>query len=183
MKKLKWIKIDLPVDGKMITSFRAGDLLKLNGFIYTARDKAHQQLADLIEKNKKLPVELRNSFIYYVGPTPAPKGKVIGAAGPTTSSRLDSFSEMMLQLGVKGMIGKGKRDQKTKNLLKKYQAVYLASFGGAGAFLNKKILEAEIIAFKDLGPEAIFRLRVKDFPVVVINDEQGGDWYEKVLGR
>jgi len=178
-----WTRINLPIHSKVIKSWRSGDAFLLNGIIYTARDKAHQRLAKMIESGQKIPLDLKNSFLYYVGPTPAPPGKVIGAAGPTTSSRLDPFSKMVLALGVKGLIGKGKRNSETKNLLKQYQAVYLATFGGAGAYLHKKIKGSSIVAFKDFGPEAIYRLEVEDFPVVVINDIWGGDFYEDQISE
>lgn len=170
--------INLPASDDDIKKLRSGDTVLINGIIYSARDKAHERIERMIQAGEKLPLDLDHSFIYYAGPSPTPPGKIIGSAGPTTSFRMDPFTETMLSLGVKGMIGKGKRDIHTRELLKKYGAVYFSSFGGAGAYLAKKIIKADIILFSDLGPEAIYQLEVKDFPVVVINDTLGSDLYE-----
>jgi fumarate hydratase subunit beta len=170
--------LELPVSPGKIAAMRTGDMFRLNGVIYTARDKAHQRLAEMVARKEKLPVELKNQFVYFVGPSPAPPGRVIGSAGPTTSSRMDPFTRVMLDLGVTGFIGKGKRSVETRALLKEYGAVYFSSFGGAGAYLSDRITVSEIVAFDDLGPEAIYRLTVSEFPVIVVNDSLGGDLYE-----
>jgi fumarate hydratase subunit beta len=176
-----WRKIETPLSEAVIESLASGDRLLLSGIVYSARDQAHRRLRAIAERNEKPPVDLSGQLIYYMGPSPAPPGMVIGSAGPTTSSRMDSFTEPVLKLGVKGMIGKGKRDLYTRELMAWYRAVYFGTFGGAGAYLAVRILESEVVAFEDLGPEAIFRLRVEEFPVIVINDIHGGDLYEDVL--
>jgi fumarate hydratase subunit beta len=178
-----WRKIETPLREEVIESLASGDRLLLSGVVYTARDQAHGRIRALVERNEKLPVDMSGQIIYYTGPSPAPPGMVIGSAGPTTSARMDSFTDCMLKLGVKGMIGKGKRDHDTRELLAWYGAVYFSTFGGAGAYLAERIREAETVAFGDLGPEAMFRLRVEDFPVIVINDMHGGDLYEDVLRK
>ena len=180
---MKYRNVETPISKEIITSFKPGDLILISGVIYSARDKAHQRLCAMYNNNEELPVDLKGQLIYYAGPAPAPEGKIIGSAGPTTSYRMDPFTETILEMGVVGMIGKGKRDEKTKALLKKYNAVYFSSFGGAGAYLSKKIIKAEPIAFKDLGPEAIFKMEVESFPVVVVNDIQGGDLYENTIRK
>lgn len=181
--KYNWKKLSVPSGAGELESLRSGDLVMLSGVLYTARDKAHERLCALAESGGELPFNPEGNFIYYVGPSPAPPGKVIGSAGPTTSYRMDPFSEKILSFGVKGLIGKGKRDDMTKSLLVKYKAVYFSSFGGAAAYLSSRIKESSVIAFEDLGPEAIFRLRVEDFPVVVINDIYGGDLYEDQIRK
>ena len=177
----EWKKYEAPISAKIIKSFRSGDGILLDGVIYTARDKAHQRLCRLIENKEELPFNPENQLIYYVGPTPGREGVGIGSAGPTTSYRMDPFSETILKTGIKGMIGKGKRDKKTRDLLKKHKAVYFSTFGGAGAYLGKRIIKASVIAFEDLGAEAVFRLEVKDFPLIVVNDIYGGDLYEDAV--
>ena len=172
-----------PISSEAIKSLRSGDLILISGIVYSARDKAHQRLCAMYENNEELPVDLKGQLVYYVGPAPAPEGKVIGSAGPTTSYRMDPFTETMLEMGVVGMIGKGRRNEETRKLLQKYGAVYFSSFGGAGAYLGKKIIEAEPVAFQDLGPEAIFRMKVESFPIVVINDTQGRDLYEDAIQK
>jgi len=176
-----WRKIEPPLSEAVIGSLESGDRLLLSGVVYTGRDQAHRRIREMIERNEKLPVDLSGQVIYYTGPSPAPPGMVIGSAGPTTSARMDSFTDSMLKLGVKGMIGKGRRDHDTRELLVWYGAVYFCTFGGAGAYLAARVLESEVVAFGDLGPEAMFRLRVEDFPVIVVNDANGGDLYEDVL--
>jgi len=175
---MEWKTISTPLTPDVIKTLKCGDLCLITGKLLTARDKAHERIAEMSAAGKKLPVELEGEIIYYVGPAPAKPGDVIGAAGPTTSSRMDPFSSVMLGLGITGMIGKGKRDKQTKELIKKYCAVYFSSFGGAGAYLSKKIKSAKIIAFDDLGSEAIHELFVEDFPVVVAIDMNGDDIYE-----
>lgn len=171
--------INLPLTDKDLNSLKMGDEVLLNGEILVGRDQAHKRLCDLIEHGKDLPVELKGEIIYYMGPAPAPEGAVIGACGPTTSSRMDAFAPTLLDLGLKGMIGKGPRYGDVENSIKKNRAVYFYSFGGCGALYAQKVLENKIAAFEDLGPEAIYRLKVKDFPVIVAIDSLGNNIYKK----
>ena len=159
----------------------AGDTVLLNGTIFTARDAAHSRLVALIEKGEELPFDLEGSVIYFVGPTPPKPGDPIGSAGPTTSYRMDSFSPTMLKNGSKGMIGKGNRNQAVKDACVAYDGIYFGATGGAGALLGKQIRSAEVIAYPELGPEAVRRITVEDFPVTVVNDTQGNDLYQ--MGR
>jgi len=170
-----------PVTEEQMRQLNAGDIVYLNGDIFTARDAAHKKLVDLIEAGKELPFDLEGSIIYFVGPTPPKPGEPIGSAGPTTSYRMDSYSPTMLKNGSKGMIGKGKRNQAVKDACKEYGGVYFGATGGAGALLGKKITKAEVIAYPELGPEAVRKITVKDFPVTVINDTHGKDLYQ--MGR
>jgi len=170
-----------PLSEEDVRKLKAGDVVNLTGVIYTARDAAHKRLVDLIEKGEELPFELEGSVIYFVGPTPPKPGEPIGSAGPTTSYRMDSYSPTLLKHGSRGMIGKGKRSQEVKDACKKYGGVYFGATGGAGALLGKRIKKAEVIAYPELGPEAIRRLEVEDFPVTVINDTHGNDLYQ--MGR
>jgi fumarate hydratase subunit beta len=164
---------------EMVSSLEIGDKVLISGVIYTARDAAHKRLIDLLDAGKSLPFDIRGQIIYYVGPSPARPGRVIGAAGPTTSYRMDPYAPRLMELGLKGMIGKGKRDAAVKEAMIKYKAVYLGATGGAGALISKAIKAAEVIAYEELGPEAIRRLVVENFPTVVINDTTGGDLYEE----
>ena len=159
----------------------AGDTVLLNGTIYTARDAAHKRLVDLIEAGEELPFDLEGSVIYFVGPTPPKPGDPIGSAGPTTSYRMDSYSPTMLKHGSKGMIGKGKRNQEVKDACVAYDGIYFGATGGAGALLGKQIRSAEVIAYPELGPEAVRKITVEDFPVTVVNDTKGNDIYQ--MGR
>ena len=170
-----------PLSSADTKKLKAGDTVLLNGTIFTARDAAHKRLTDLIEKGEELPFDLEGSIIYFVGPTPPKPGDPIGSAGPTTSYRMDSFSPTMLKNGSKGMIGKGKRDQGVKDACVEYDGIYFGATGGAGALLGKKITSAEVIAYPELGPEAVRKITVKDFPVSVINDTHGNDLYQ--MGR
>ncbi len=170
-----------PLSDEDVSKLEAGDIVYLNGTIYTARDAAHKRLVDLIEKGEQLPFDLKGSVIYFVGPTPPKPGEPIGSAGPTTSYRMDSYSPILIEHGQKGMIGKGKRNQAVKDACKKYKAVYFGATGGAGALIAKAIKSAEVIAYPELGPEAIRKLEVEEFPVTVINDTHGNDLYE--MGR
>ena len=170
-------KITLPLTDKTIQSLKAGDSLLISGVLYVARDAAHKRMVEALDKGKPLPFEIKGQTIYYMGPTPAPPGKVIGSAGPTTSSRMDVYTPRLLVAGLKGIIGKGARSHEVKDALKKYKAVYLAAVGGAGALLSKTIVKSEVIAYPELGPEAILKIEVTDFPVTVINDIYGGDLY------
>ena len=172
-------RISTPVDNNVIQKMKAGDQVYISGYLYTGRDSAHKKLIDLVNQGKNLPIDVKGQFIYYVGPTPARPGKPIGSAGPTTSYRMDSYAPTLHALGLKGTIGKGSRSEEVKESLKKHKAVYLAAVGGAGALISKSIESSEIIAYPELGPEAIRRVKVKDFPCIVINDMYGGDLYEE----
>ena len=171
-------RITLPLDETAALSLRSGDLVYLNGVLYTARDAAHKRLTAGIEKGQAPPFPLLDQVIYYVGPAPAREGQIIGAAGPTTSGRMDPYTLPLLELGVRGFIGKGYRSAEIKEALVHHRAVYMAAVGGAAALLSQHIAESEIVAYPDLGPEAIRRLTVLDFPVIVVNDCNGGDAYE-----
>ncbi len=173
------IKIDTPLTDDAVRSLKAGDEVAISGVIYTARDAAHKRLCELIEQNKKLPVSLEGQVIYFVGPTPARPGKIIGSAGPTTSSRMDKFSPMLLDAGLKGMIGKGYRGEAVRESLKKNCAVHFAALGGAGALLSQYIISAEVVAYEDLGTEAIRKLELKDFPAIVAYDSFGNTVFKK----
>ncbi len=173
--------INTPLTPEVINNLMAGDRVLLNGIIYTGRDAAHKRLAELIEKGEELPMDIMNQTIYYVGPCPAKPGQVIGSAGPTTSGRMDSYAPLLMEHGLKGMIGKGIRNQQVVDSIIKYNAVYFAAIGGAGALLAEAIKEADVIAFPDLGAEAIYKLRVENFPVIVIIDNKGNDLYK--LGK
>lgn len=167
-----------PLSEEEILSLRSGDFVMLSGIVFTARDVAHRRLIDLIGQGRPLPFDPKGQVIYYAGPCPTPPGKVIGSIGPTTSGRMDPFTPQLLALGIKGTIGKGKRSKEVKEALIRHKAVYFATIGGAGAILSRYVKRASIIAFEDLGPEAITELEVEDFPLVVINDAYGGDLYE-----
>jgi fumarate hydratase subunit beta len=171
------IKLKTPLTDTDVEKLKIGDKVLLTGVIYTGRDAAHKRLYDLVQAGKELPVDIRGQVIYYVGPAPAKPGKPIGSAGPTTSYRMDAYAPRLMELGLKGMIGKGNRGADVVAAMKKHKAVYFGATGGAGALLAKSIKKAETIAYEDLGPEAIQRLEVEDFPVVVINDTKGNDLY------
>lgn len=171
--------LNAPLSDEDAKKLRAGDVVFLSGTIYTARDAAHKRLMDLLDKGEKLPFDLKGSVIYYVGPSPAPEGRPIGSAGPTTSYRMDSYAPRLHGLGSKASIGKGKRSDEVKQALKDNGAVYFGATGGAGALLSMRITAAKVVAFDELGPEAIRELTVKDFPLLVINDSVGGDLYVK----
>jgi fumarate hydratase subunit beta len=171
------IKLKTPLTDTDVEKLKIGDKVLLTGVIYTGRDAAHKRLFDLLQAGKELPVDIRGQVIYYVGPAPAKPGKPIGSAGPTTSYRMDAFAPKLMELGLKGMIGKGNRGADVVEAMKKHKAIYFGATGGAGALLARSIKKAETIAWEDLGPEAIQRLEVEDFPVVVINDTKGNDLY------
>lgn len=171
--------LKIPLMDKDIFNLKAGDRITLSGIIYTARDAAHKRLVNLIQEGKELPIPLQGQVIYYVGPTPAKPGKVIGSAGPTTSYRMDPFAPALLQRGLKAMIGKGSRSEEVKEALREYKALYLAAVGGAAALISQSIKKSEIIAYPDLGAEAIRKLEVESFPLIVINDIYGNDLYEQ----
>lgn len=166
-----------------IPKLKAGDRILLSGVIYTARDAAHKRLFEMIRGKEALPFELKNSIIYYCGPTPAKPGDAIGSCGPTTSSRMDVWTPILLSLGVKATIGKGPRSEEVKEALKKNQAVYLAATGGVAALLSRKVKKSELVAFKDLGTEAIYRLDIFEFPLIVANDCYGNDVFLKPCPR
>ncbi len=172
-------RITTPLTADIVKTLKSGDRVLLSGKIYTARDAAHKRLVELIDRNERLPFDISGQVIYYVGPTPAKPGYVIGSAGPTTSYRMDAYTPKLLSIGLKGMIGKGMRSEEVKKAIKKYRAVYFAAIGGLGALLSKRVKSARVIAYDDLGPEAIRELEVEDFPLIVINDCYGNDLYIK----
>ena len=171
------IRLHTPLTDEVVSGLRAGDRVLLSGVIYTGRDAAHKRLYELIQEGKPLPVDLRGQVIYYVGPTPAKPGRVIGSAGPTTSGRMDAYAPALIAHGLKGMIGKGLRTQAVRDAMAEHKAVYFGATGGAAALISRCIRKAEVVAYDDLGPEAIHRLEVEDFPLVVINDAHGADLY------
>lgn len=172
-------RLRAPLGDEDVLQLRAGDNVLISGVIFTARDAAHKELFELIERGQPLPVDLRGQLIYYVGPTPARPGQAIGSAGPTTSGRMDAYTADLLAQGMKACIGKGSRSAAVKDALKQYRAVYLAAVGGAGALLSKRINKCEVVAYPELGAEAIYRLEAEDFPVIVINDCYGNDLYQE----
>ena len=167
-----------PISDETIDTLKSGDIVYLSGTIYTARDAAHKRLVDLLDEGKELPFDVKGAVIYFVGPTPPKPGDPIGSAGPTTSYRMDSYSPRLIAEGLKGMIGKGKRNKDVIDACQEHKAVYFGATGGAGALLGKQIKSAEIIAYEELGPEAVRKLEVVDFPVTVINDAYGNDLYK-----
>jgi fumarate hydratase subunit beta len=176
-------RITTPLSDEIIAGVHTGEKLLITGVIYAARDVAHKRLIELLNKGETLPFDIQGQIIYYMGPTPAKAGRPIGSAGPTTSGRMDAYAPRLIELGVKGMIGKGARSKEVRAAMVRYKAIYLGALGGAGALLAKRIKQAEVIAFADLGPEAIRCLEVEDFPVVVINDIYGRDLYEEGIKR
>ncbi len=173
------MNITSPISAQVIEELTAGTSVLISGVIYTARDAAHQRLVQALDNGEKPPFELEGQTLYYMGPSPAPPGKVIGAAGPTTSRRMDVYTPRLLAAGVKAMIGKGSRSAEVKEAIKKHKAVYLATTGGAGALLAKSVRQIETIAYEELGPEAVMRLTVENFPAVVANDIYGDDLFEQ----
>jgi len=173
------LNIKTPLDEETIKKLKAGDQVFITGVIYTARDSAHKRMVETLDKGEKLPLDIMNQTIYYMGPSPARPGQAIGSAGPTTSGRMDSYAPRLMSIGLKGMIGKGNRSQAVKDAIKEYKAVYFAAIGGAGALISKSIKKAEVIAYDDLGAEAIRCLEVENFPATVINDIYGNDLYEQ----
>lgn len=176
-------KIELPFGDEVVEDLRAGDLVHLSGTMYTGRDQTHRRLIALLDEGRDLPVDIAGQLLYYVGPSPARPGRTIGAAGPTTSYRMDAYTPRLLELGLKATLGKGARSMPVREAMRKHGAVYLAAFGGAGALLSQCIKVVNLIAFEDAGPEAMFRFEVQDFPAVVINDVQGQDFYEEIAAR
>ncbi|KIX11323.1 Fe-S-containing hydro-lyase [Dethiosulfatarculus sandiegensis] len=173
------VKLKTPLTDEDVSRLKAGDAVSLSGVIYTGRDAAHKRITQAMAEGREIPFPLEGAVIFYVGPSPAPPGKVIGAAGPTTSYRMDPFAPTLIKNGLKAMIGKGKRNQDVKEAMQKHKAVYLAAIGGAGALVAKAIKEAEVIAYPDLGPEAVRRLVVEDMPLICVNDVNGGDLYQQ----
>ncbi len=169
--------ITTPLTDELCRSLKAGDSVLISGTIYTARDAAHKRMVTALENGEPLPFDVRGQIVYYVGPCPAAPGQVIGPAGPTTSGRMDTYSPALLKAGLKGMLGKGLRKQPVIDAIREYEAVYLVTTGGAGALLSKRILKADIVAYEDLGPEAIYKLEVQHFPAIVAIDSQGNNLY------
>jgi len=178
-READFVRVTPPLSDAEVLELRAGDAVRITGVLLTGRDAAHKRLNELIKSNQPLPVDLKGQIIYYVGPTPAKPGQVIGSAGPTTGGRMDSTTEPLLRMGLKGAIGKGERGPAMREAFKKHVAVYFGAIGGSGAYLAKRITAQEIVAYPELGTEAIRRLTVEDFPVVVINDAHGADFYEE----
>ena len=175
------IYIKAPLEKEIVKTLRAGDYVYITGTIYTARDAAHKRMDETLREGKELPVPLKDGIVYYMGPSPAREGRVIGSAGPTTASRMDKYTPKLLDLGLSGMIGKGKRSKEVIDAIIRNQSVYFAAVGGAGALLSKCIQESEVVAYDDLGTEAIRRLTVKNFPVIVVIDCEGNNLYETAI--
>jgi fumarate hydratase subunit beta len=173
------MKITTPLTDEVIERLRAGDKVEISGTIYVARDAAHKRLIEALDSGEPLPIDPKGQIVYYMGPCPAPPGKPIGSAGPTTSYRMDPYTPRLLEQGLKGMIGKGSRGDEVRQALKKHKAVYFAAVGGAAALMANSIRKAEVIAYEDLGAEALLRLEVEDLPVIVVNDIYGADTYEE----
>lgn len=170
--------VNVPLSEEDARSLKAGDYVYLTGTIYTARDAAHKRMQETLDRGEELPLKMENNVIYYMGPSPAREGRPIGSAGPTTASRMDKYAPRLLDLGLKGMIGKGKRSKEVADAIVRNGAVYFAAVGGAGALLSKSITSSEVIAYDDLGTEAIRKLTVRNFPVIVVIDAQGNNLYE-----
>ena len=175
--------IRVPFDAAEVRKLKSGDYVYISGTIYTARDAAHKRMQEALDKGESLPLTMAHNVIYYMGPSPAREGRPIGSAGPTTASRMDKYAPALLDMGLAGMIGKGKRSDAVKEAIVRNGAVYLAAVGGAGALLSKSILSSEVIAYEDLGTEAIRKLEVKDFPAIVVIDSEGNNLYEKAIGE
>lgn len=173
--------INAPISQETAKSLRAGDYVYITGTIYTARDAAHKRMYEALQNHEALPISMENNIIYYMGPSPAREGRPIGSAGPTTASRMDKYAPKLLDLGLKGMIGKGKRSKAVKEAIIRNGAVYFAAVGGAGAILSKCITDSQVIAYDDLGTEAIRKLEVKNFPVIVVIDSEGNNLYETAI--
>ena len=175
--------MNVPMTKEDAVSLKAGDYVYLTGTIYTARDAAHKRMDEALDKGEMLPFDIKNNIIYYMGPSPAREGRPIGSAGPTTASRMDKYAPKLLDLGLKGMIGKGKRSQAVRDAIVRNGSVYFAAIGGAGAILSKCIKKSEVIAYDDLGTEAIRKLYVEDFPVIVVIDSEGNNLYETAIEK
>lgn len=177
------LRLRSPFSVEAVASLRAGQEVLIAGVLYAARDAAHRRFVAALDAGQPLPFDIRGQTLYYVGPSPAPPGRAIGAAGPTTSGRMDTYTPRLLELGLRAMIGKGNRSQATREAMVRHGAVYLAAIGGAGALLAMAVKRAEVVAYPELGPEAVLRLEVEGFPAIVINDTHGGDWYEEGRAR
>ncbi len=177
----EYIELKTPISNSTIEKLKAGDKVRISGVLYTARDAAHKRLIEMVEAGNNLPFDVKGQLLYYVGPTPAKPGQVIGSAGPTTSYRMDTYAPTLIKMGLKGTIGKGGRSKEVQEAMKQYKAVYFAAVGGAAALIAKTIKKVEIIAFDDLGTEAIRKMEVENFPAIVVNDTKGGDLYN--IGR
>lgn len=173
------LNIHAPLDKDVVKKLKIGDMVYITGTIYTARDAAHKRMAEILANGGELPINIKDNIIYYMGPSPAREGRPIGSAGPTTASRMDKYTPDLLDLGLGGMIGKGKRSAEVKKAIVRNSSVYFAAIGGAGALLSKAIVQSEVVAYDDLGTEAIRRLEVKDFPAIVVIDSEGNDLYNK----
>ena len=173
------IRVSTPLVEDVVNKLKSGDKVLINGVIYTGRDTAHKRLVDLIDRGEALPFDVRGQIIYFVGPTPARPGRPVGSAGPTTSYRMDAYSPKLIEKGLKGMIGKGARSQEVIEAMMKFKCVYMVAVGGAGALISRCIRSSEIIAYEDLGPEAIRKMEVEDLPVIVVNDTLGNDLYQE----
>ena len=176
-------KITLPLTDEVVAKLKAGDKVLLTGVIYVARDAAHKRMVEALDRGKPLPFDIKGQIIYYMGPSPAKPGQPIGSAGPTTSGRMDAYAPRLMAEGLKGMIGKGMRSQAVKDAIRKHKAVYMAGIGGAGALISRSIKKSEVVAYEELGAEAILRLGVVDFPTTVANDIYGGDLYQEGKAR
>jgi fumarate hydratase subunit beta len=175
--------ITSPLDDKIIDRLRAGDSVTISGVVYSARDAAHKRLIEALTSGQKLPIALQGQTIYYMGPSPARPGNIIGACGPTTSKRMDVFTPILLAYGIKAMIGKGERSVPVRDAIKKYRSVYLVTYGGAGALLAQSVKRADVVAYPELGAEAIMRLEIEDMPAIVANDVKGGDLFEREIRK
>lgn len=170
-----------PLQKEEISKLKAGDYVYITGTIYTARDAAHKRMAETLDRGEKLPIEMEGTILYYMGPSPAREGRAIGSAGPTTASRMDKYAPRLLDLGLSGMVGKGKRSKEVRDAIIRNGAVYFAAVGGAGALLSRSITKSEVVAYDDLGTEAIRKLEVKNFPVIVVIDKDGNNLYETAI--
>lgn len=177
------IYLETPITQEIALNLKAGDEVYLNGIIYVARDAAHKRMLELLDKNQKLPVDLKNQVIFYAGPTPPKPGQIIGSIAPTTASRMDTYTPAMFNYGIKGTIGKGPRSKEVKEACQKYKAVCFSAIGGLSALLADRVKSAEVVAYEDLGPEAIRKLGVEEFPVLVVYDAHGGDLYEQEIKK
>ncbi len=173
--------IKAPIDREEIATLKSGDMVYITGTIYTARDAAHKRMSETLAEGGRIPIDLKDNIIYYMGPSPAREGRVIGSAGPTTASRMDKYTPALLDLGLGGMIGKGKRSKEVIDAIVRNKSIYFAAIGGAGALLSKAIVESEVIAYDDLGTEAIRKLIVERFPAIVVIDSEGNNLYEQSI--
>lgn len=177
------VELETPFTEEKAESLQAGDIVSITGIIYTGRDLAHKRLVESLEKGEELPFDIADSIIYYVGPSPTPPGKIIGSAGPTTSGRMDVYAPILMEKGLRGMIGKGNRSPEVLEAMKKFKGVYFQSTGGAAALVAKAIVKADVIAYEELGPEAVRRLEVVNFPAIVVNDCHGGNLFKSEIAK